>query len=77
MEIVAYIASVFILFSFTLKDQVKLRIFNTIGAAIFIYYAAYKNDYPVIFINSSIVLINLFYIIRSKKWKKDIKNVIH
>jgi hypothetical protein len=77
MEIVAYIASAFILFSFTLKDQVKLRIFNTIGAAIFIYYSLYKNDYPVVFINSSIVIINLFYIIKSKGWKRDIKNVVH
>jgi len=77
MEIVAYIASAFILFSFTLKDQLKLRIFNTIGAAIFIYYSLYKNDYPVVFINSSIVIINLYYIIRNTKWKKDIKNVVH
>lgn len=77
MDIVAYIASAFILFSFTLKDQLKLRIFNTIGAAIFIYYSFYKNDYPVVFINSSIVVINLYYIIRNKKWKKGIKNVVH
>ena len=77
MEIVAYIASAFILFSFTLKDQVKLRIFNTIGAAIFIYYSVYKNDYPVVFINSAIVVINLFYIVKNKGWKRGIKNVVH
>ncbi len=76
MEIIAYIASAFILFSFTLKDQLKLRIFNSIGALIFIYYSLYKNDYPVVFINTSIVVINLFYIIKNTKWKKDIKNVI-
>jgi len=75
MEIIAYIASAFILFSFTLKDQLKLRIFNSIGALIFIYYSLYKNDYPVVFINSSIVVINLFYIIKNTKWKRGTKNV--
>jgi hypothetical protein len=74
MEIVAYIASCFILFAFTLKDQLKLRIFNSIGAIIFIYYSLYKNDYPVVFINSSIVAINLFYIIKNTKWRKGTKN---
>jgi hypothetical protein len=75
MEIIAYIASAFILVSFTLKDQLKLRIFNSIGALIFIYYSLYKNDYPVVFINSSIVVINLFYIIKNTKWKRGTKNV--
>lgn len=75
MEIAAYIGSAFILISFLLKDQIKLRILNTIGAFIFVFYSFYKKDYPVIFINSSIVIINVVYIIRNIKWKKDTKNV--
>jgi len=67
LNFIAYIASAFILFSFTMKDQIKLRIFNSIGAAMFIYYSLVKSDYPVVFINSAIVLINLFYIIKSRK----------
>lgn len=77
IDLVAYIGSAFILVSFMLKDQIKLRILNSIGALIFIYYSVYKGDYPVIFINSSIVIINLIYIIKNTKWKKDTKNVIH
>lgn len=67
LDLVAYIASAFILFSFTLKDQLKLRSFNSIGAALFIYYSLSKGDYPVVFINSAIVAINLFYIIKNRK----------
>ena len=74
LNIIAYIASGFILFSFTLKDQLKLRFFNSIGAALFIYYSLSKNDYPVVFINSAIVLINIFYIIKQRKINKDISN---
>jgi hypothetical protein len=76
IDLIAYIGSAFILVSFMLKDQIKLRILNSIGALIFIYYSVYKGDYPVIFINSSIVIINLIYIIKNTKWKKDTKNVI-
>jgi len=77
LDIIAYIGSAFILISFMLKDQIKLRVLNSIGASIFIYYSISKGDYPVIFINASIVLINAVYIIRNTKWKKDIKNVVH
>jgi len=63
---IAYIASAFILFSFTLKDQIKLRMFNSVGAALFIYYSVMKSDYPVVFINSAIIFINLYFIIKSK-----------
>lgn len=77
IDLVAYIGSAFILVSFMLKDQIKLRILNSIGASIFVYYSFSRGDYPVIFINTSIVLINVVYILKNTKWKKDIKNVIH
>lgn len=77
IDLIAYIGSAFILVSFMLKSQIKLRILNSIGALIFIYYSVYKGDYPVIFINSSIVIINIIYVIKNTKWKKDTKNVIH
>jgi hypothetical protein len=69
LNAIAYIASAFILFSFTLKDQIKLRMFNSVGAALFIYYSVMKSDYPVVFINSAIVLINLFFILKPNKSK--------
>jgi hypothetical protein len=67
LNTIAYIASAFILFSFTLNDQKKLRIFNSIGAILFIFYSYMKADYPVVFINTAIVVINLYYILFNKK----------
>jgi len=67
LNTIAYIASAFILFSFTLKDPKKLRIFNSIGAILFIFYSYMKADYPVVFINTAIVVINLYYILFNKK----------
>jgi len=76
LNVIAYIGSFFILISFMLKDQIKLRVLNSIGASIFIYYSFSRGDYPIVFINTSIVLINIVYILRNTKWKKDIKNVV-
>lgn len=67
LNLIAYIASAFILISFTLKEPKKLRIVNSIGALLFIFYSYMKADYPVVFMNSAIVLINLYYILFNKK----------
>lgn len=66
LNLISYIASAFILISFTMKDEIKLRIINSIGAFLFSIYAYYRNDYPIIFINVSILIINLYYIIKNK-----------
>lgn len=64
LNFLAYFASGLILFSFTQKNQIKLRFYNSVGAAIFIFYSLVKEDYPVVFINSAIVIMNLFYILK-------------
>jgi hypothetical protein len=69
LNAIAYIASAFILFSFTLKDTIKLRTFNSIGAGLFVYYSFMKSDYPVVFINTAIIAINLYFIVKSFKQK--------
>lgn len=63
----AYFASIIILISFLLKDQIKLRALNSIGSSLFIVYAITRSDYPVIFINLSIIIINIIFIFKSIK----------
>lgn len=63
----AYFASIIILISFLLKDQIKLRALNSIGSSLFIVYAITRSDYPVIFINLSIIIINIIFIFKSLK----------
>jgi hypothetical protein len=62
LPLIAYTASGFILVSFLMKDMIVLRTLNTIGALMFLYYAYYKNDTPIMFINGTIAVINLVYI---------------
>jgi hypothetical protein len=68
-EIVGYIASLFVLISFLMKDLRKLRFVNSIGCALFIVYGVMLGfSIPIILTNSAILAIN-FYALTSKKAK--------
>lgn len=64
MEIMAYIGSVIILISFIVKDVKWLRILNNIGCLIFLVYAFYYNRTPLILLNSGVILINVYHLIK-------------
>jgi hypothetical protein len=66
MEILAYIGSLIILISFCTKNVKLLRILNNVGCLIFLIYAIYHNRIPLIFLNSSIILINIYYLLKLK-----------
>jgi hypothetical protein len=68
-EIVGYIASLFVLISFLMKDLRKLRFINSIGCGLFIVYGVMLGfSIPIILTNSAILAIN-FYSLTSKKEK--------
>jgi uncharacterized protein with PQ loop repeat len=66
-EWVGYMASVVVLISFLMKNITKLRIINIVGCALFIAYGYLLNiSLPIIITNASIVLINFYYLFKSK-----------
>lgn len=75
-EILAYIASVIVLISFIVKDINILRALNGFGCILFLAYALHYDRYPLVFLNGMIIIINLYYILKSKKivlWKEPSK----
>lgn len=60
IEWVGYIASVFIAVSLLMTSIVKLRIINTIGCALFVFYGYVIGAYPIIVTNGVIILINIW-----------------
>lgn len=67
-EVVGYLASFGILVSFLMKDIKKLRIVNTLGCCLFIWYVVMTSfSMPIIFTNAVIVIINLYYLIITPK----------
>jgi hypothetical protein len=67
MELLAYFASFIVLISFMVKDVILLRILNNVGCILFLIYAAYHGRYPLIFLNSMVILVNMYYILKKKK----------
>jgi hypothetical protein len=66
ITIIGYLATVITLLSFCLKDMTKLRIVSSIACLTWISYGLMRQDMPVIFVNSSIIIIHLFYLLKKK-----------
>ena len=63
-EILAYIGSIIIFFSFVVKSVKWLRILNNVGCLIFLYYAFYHGRTPLILLNSGVILVNTWHLIK-------------
>jgi hypothetical protein len=59
---IGYVASAIVLLSFTPKDIILIRTLSLIGALIFTFYCAMKNDFILTFLNMAIAGINLFHL---------------
>ncbi len=68
-EVFGYIGTALVIFSMTRTSVVKLRIFNICGSVISLIYAAKMNTWPVVFLNGSLVAINIFQLIRTSRTK--------
>jgi hypothetical protein len=69
-EIVGYTGSVLIALSLMMKNIVRLRKVNLIGASTFAIYGLLVNAYPVLVLNSFIALVDIYYLIDIYR-KKD------
>jgi len=67
VDILGYIATIVILISFTTTNMRTLRILNIVGCVLFGIYGIILNAVPVMIINSSVILINLYYLLLKKK----------
>lgn len=67
IEWVGYIASACIVLSLVMTSIEKIRIINTIGCLLYVYYGIRVGAYPVAVANVCIVLINAYHLIKLKK----------
>lgn len=68
-EWIGYLAMTTVLISFLMKSIIKLRIVNSIGCLLFVFYGILLNpiSIPIILTNVIIFCINLFYLVYKKK----------
>ena len=71
IEFIGYTASLFIVLSFLIKDNlVYIRISNLVGCALFVVYGFLINSIPVILPNSFLIIVQIVYIWRELLKKK-------
>lgn len=59
-EIIGTIATIFVLISFLMKGEKRIRIINIIGALLFVIYGVLINAFSVWLLNGALVLIHLY-----------------
>ena len=70
LELVGYLASLLVLISLLMSSVVKLRIINSIGAAIFTVYALLIQSYPTAVMNFALIIINVYFLVKVLRAKK-------
>ena len=65
-DIIGYAGMVLTILAFTLKDVIKLRIVSLIACILWIIYGSHRKDLPLIFVNASVVVIHIYYLIKIK-----------
>jgi len=65
VEIIGYVASLFVLVSFLMKDIKKLRLINSVGCMLFVIYGILLNfSIPIILTNTAILIINTIALLK-------------
>lgn len=65
IELLGYVAMILVACSFLLKDIVKLRLVNALGALCFVIYGFLIDSLPVAGLNIFVVCVNVYYIWKS------------
>jgi uncharacterized protein with PQ loop repeat len=67
IELLGYVAMIVTLISMTSKNMNLLRILNSIGCVLWMIYGIIRNDNPVILVNSTILIIHLVSLYKTKR----------
>lgn len=71
LEVGGYVGSALVLISFLMTSVVKLRIVNMAGSLISFIYAMIIRSYPLALMNCALVFINLYFLWKIRRTKKD------
>ncbi len=72
INLIGYAASVFVVLSFLIRDNlVYIRLTNLVGCALFVIYGYYISSTPIILPNAFLVIVQIVYVWRSMRERKD------
>ncbi len=67
IDIIGYVGTILILVSFSMKDIRKLRLINILSCLIFVVYGILITSKPTIILNISVIILNLYFLIKKDK----------
>lgn len=70
MEIIGWIATIFIIISFLQKDMLRLRLLSLLGAFLWTAYGLLGQSWSIVFLNVVIAFIQIFWISKLKSGDK-------
>ncbi len=65
-EIIGTIASIIVLLSFLMKGEKRIRLINILGALVFVIYGVLIGAFSIWFLNSILVVIHIYKLIKSR-----------
>ena len=68
-EIIGIVGTLFVLLSFLMKDMVKVRLINIVGAAFFVVYGVFIGAMATWVLNAILIVIHIIYLIKERKSK--------
>jgi hypothetical protein len=71
LDLVGYLATLFVVLSFVVKGMLRLRIINSIGCILWITYGILLSSIPVIFTNVCIISTHVFWFYKQYKEIKE------
>ena len=74
MELIGWIATIFIIISFIQKDMFRLRLLSLVGAGFWIVYGLIAETWSIVFLNVVIFLIQVYWLRRIRLKKKKLSN---
>ncbi len=75
IELFGYIGSFLVVFSMLMSSVVKLRIINTIGSVVSGIYALICGAYPLVLMNTCLIIINLYNLYKLLKTEQEYEMV--
>ena len=66
LESWGYLSMIIVLISMLMTDIKKLRIINSIACSMFIVYGYFHEAYPVVLMNTIVIIINLYKLKQNK-----------
>lgn len=66
-----YLASLMLIISLVVNNDIKFRWFNTFGSFSFIIYGAMLHAIPVLITNVTLLIINIYYLVKIYRRKED------